>query len=87
MLDSSFPHTSIHHSCVFVFSDRGSNMICALRDEESLNFIALVLNTVLRNTFDEKKDCPSEITALLNAVRGTVRYFKKTACPIYCPRD
>ena len=30
-------------------------MISALRDEERLDCIAHVLNTVLRNTFDEKE--------------------------------
>ena len=33
-------------------------MISALRDEERLDCPAHVLNNVLRNMFDEKKDCP-----------------------------
>ena len=76
------PASDTHPFSILVFdcvSDRGSNVICALRDEERLDcFAHNILNTVLRNTFDEKMDCPLEITALLNAVKGAVRNIKKT---------
>lgn len=59
-------------------TDRGANMIAALRNDNRLDCSAHILNTVLRNTFDPKKDCPEEITELLTASKGLVRYFKKT---------
>ena len=61
-------------------------MISALRNEERLDCIAHVLNTVLRNSFDEKKDCPLEVTGLLNIVKGAVRYFKKTGLSNLLPK-
>ena len=60
--------------CVFT-TDRGSNMILALQNEDRIDCIAHVLNTVLRHTFD--KDCPKPITELINSAKSLVRYIKK----------
>lgn len=61
-------------------------MISALRDDNRLDCIAHVLNTILRHTFDEKKDCPLEITTMVNSVKGIVRYFKKTGLSNLLPK-
>ena len=60
-------------------TDRGSNMIVALKEEERLDCIAHVLNTVLRHTFDEKKDCPLSVTKMISACKSLVRYVKKSS--------
>ena len=67
-------------------TDRGSNMIAALRSEERLDCVAHILNTVQRNAFDAKKGCLAEITELLSAVKGLVRYFKKTGLQTLLPK-
>lgn len=63
--------------CIFT-TDRGSNMIAALADVQRIDCIAHILNTVLRNTFDERKCCPDAVTRLLTASKSLVRYVKKT---------
>ncbi len=60
-------------------TDCGSNMILALREDDRLDCIAHILNTILRNTFDEKKNCPPSVTRLLDAVKGLVRFMKKSS--------
>ena len=52
-------------SSMSYFADGGSNMIAALHGEERLDCTAHILNTVLRHSFDDKKDCPPEVTELL----------------------
>ena len=42
---------------------RGSNVIVALKDTERIDCIAHFLNTILRNSFDEKKNCPASINS------------------------
>ena len=59
-------------------TDRGSNMIVALRDQDRIDCAAHVLNTVLRNTFDNK-NCPEPIRLMIKAVKELVRYLKKTS--------
>ncbi len=73
------------HDVTFT-TDRGSNMISALKSENRLDCTAHIINTVLRNAFDTKKGCPAEITDLLSAVKGLVRYFKKTGFQTLLPR-
>lgn len=60
-------------------TDRGANMIAALKGDERIDCIAHILNTVLRNAFDDQKDCPKPVTELLVACKGLVRYIKKTS--------
>ena len=60
-------------------TDCGSNMIVALKEEERLDCAAHVLNTVLRHTFDDKKDCQEAIGRLITACKALVRYIKKTS--------
>jgi hypothetical protein len=57
-------------------TDRGFNMLVALRDEVRLDCIAHVLNTILHHTFDEKKLCPGAISKLLTACKSLVSYAK-----------
>lgn len=70
--------TPAHTSRSVYTTDRGSNMILALSDDERIDCIAHILNTVLRNAFDEKKACPVSITKLIDATKGLVRYVKKS---------
>ena len=67
-------------------TDRGANMIAALRSDERLDCIAHVLNTVLRNAFDPKKGCPVQVCTLLTAVKNIVRYFKKSGYQTLLPK-
>jgi len=53
-------------------------MIVALRDEDRIDCAAHVLNTVLRNTFDNK-NCPEPIRLMIKAAKELVRYLKKTS--------
>jgi len=62
---------------VFI-TDRGSNMIVALRDEDHIDCAAHVLDTVLRNTLDSK-NCPESIRLMIKAAKELVRYLKKTS--------
>ncbi len=57
--------------CTFT-TDRGSNMIVAFKDEDRLDCVAHILNTVLRHVFDEKKDCPSAVTHLIQSCKSLV---------------
>jgi hypothetical protein len=59
-------------------TDRGANMIAALKDEKRVDCAAHIINTVLRNTFDEEKECPKEIGEMISASKGMVRYIKKS---------
>ena len=77
---------NIENENITFTTDRGSNMIAALRSENRLDCAAHILNTVLRNTFDPKKGCPDDMTSLLNAAKGLVRYFKKTGLQTLLPK-
>ena len=57
-------------------TDRGSNIISALREEERLDCINHVLNRVVQPSLEEK-NAPREICNLLTAVKKLVRYVKK----------
>ena len=59
-----------------ITTDRGSNMVKAL-DDNCLDCVAHILNTVLRHTFNEKKLCPESVHSLLNECKSLVRYVKK----------
>lgn len=59
-------------------TDKGSNILVALRDEERLDCVNHVLNRVLQQSLEEKH-CPKDVSALLVACKETVRYVKKTS--------
>lgn len=62
---------------VFV-TDRGSNMLSALKNDTHLSCCDHMLNTVLTHLFDSKNlDSLPELSALMTASKDLVRYFKK----------
>ena len=60
--------------CIFT-TDKGSNIVLALRNEERLDCINHVINRVLQHSLEEKQ-CPDSITSLLKSCKGLVRYVK-----------
>ena len=60
-------------------TDRGANIIAALSDNTRVDCAAHLINTVLRNAFDEKKNCPIEITRLVDTCKSLVQYVKRTS--------
>ncbi len=76
---SSYDITTEQISRTVFTTDRLSNMVVALRDDDRLDCCAHILNTVLRNAFDEKKNCPPAITQLIESVNGFVRFIKKSS--------
>lgn len=62
------------HPKIFT-TDRGSNIIVALRDEERLDCFNHVLNRVLQHSVQVEL-CPEPITLLIKACKGAVRFIK-----------
>jgi len=61
---------------VFV-SDRGANVLAAMKDWKHIACSNHMLNTVLTTLFDHVDECP-QIKALLAGSKELVRYFKKS---------
>ena len=57
-------------------TDRGTNIISALKDEERLDCVNHVLNRVIQPSLEDK-NAPKEVYNLLKAVKKLVRYVKK----------
>jgi len=63
---------------VFV-TDRGANVLAALKDYEHLSCCDHVINTILSHVFDPRElDDTPELRSLLSASKELVRYFKKS---------
>jgi len=63
---------------VFI-TDRGANMLCAMKDCKHVSCCDHMINTVLTHVFDNNNlhDCP-QIYSLITASKELVRYFKKS---------
>lgn len=61
-------------------TDQGTNIVAALRDYSRLNCSCHMLNTVLRNAFNEEYMCVNcpQVQALLTAAKELVTYAKKS---------
>lgn len=63
---------------VFV-SDRGANVLAALKEYKHLSCCDHIINTVLSHVFDTRElDNNPEVRCLLSACKELVRYFKKS---------
>ena len=67
-------NTDLLTKAVFT-TDKGSNIVCALRDEERLDCVNHVLNRVLQHAL-EAKHAPQAITDLITASKSLVHYVK-----------
>jgi len=70
---------------VFV-TDRGANVLEAMKDFKHISCTDHMLNTVLSHLFEAKglDNCP-EISSLLSASKQLVRYFKKSGLMKHLP--
>ena len=60
-------------------TDRGANVLTALKEYEHLSCCDHILNTILSHTFDARElDNIPEVRCLLSASKELVRYFKKS---------
>ena len=59
-------------------TDRGSNIVYALRDDERIDCINHVLNRVIQHAL-EVKHAPKALTTLITAVKELVRFVKKSS--------
>lgn len=65
------------HQMVYV-TDRGSNIVAALRTVTRLSCGAHILNTVLHTTLGKPEDDDEEVSALIESAKSLVTYFKQT---------
>jgi uncharacterized protein involved in tolerance to divalent cations len=64
---------------VFV-TDRGANVLAALKEYKHLSCCDHIINTILSHTFDARElDTNPEVRSLLSASKELVRYFKKSS--------
>ena len=59
-------------------TDKGSNILVALRDQERLDCFLHILNRVLQQSLEEKH-CPPLVFTMITACKECVRYIKKTS--------
>jgi len=71
---------------VIFVTDRGANMLAAMKNFKQISCADHMLNTVLTHLFEDKalEDCPG-ISSLLSASKQIVRYFKKTGLMRHLP--
>ena len=65
-----------HLKKVIFTTDKGTNIIAALKDLERVDCINHVLNRVIVQCFEEA-NCPDDVTELLSSIKELVRYVKK----------
>ena len=59
-------------------TDKGSNIVLALTDEERLNCVNHIINRVLQQSLEEKH-CPAAIYQLIRDSKSAVQYVKRSS--------
>ena len=75
---SKFGIDSSHLRRAIFTTDKGSNIVVALKSEERLDCVNHVLNRVVQQALEEKH-CPDDILALVATVKSAVGYVKKSS--------
>lgn len=78
-LDKILREFGIDEKKIYFVTDRGANMLAALKNSNHISCCDHIINTILSHVFDAKNlDNIPEVRAILTASKDLVRYFKKS---------